>query len=400
MNQMLRIQQIAIDLWEADQQALGASEKSAKKLGAALNKVKATMPHGGYTPWLKENGIDRNRANYCMRVAAGKQTTAKAKKPSVVTLKNGVLVRWNDKLFHVTDSFEQGTDELSEDHRLILHVQNAPEPALVVPTPIPEGAVDLKTLKGMIRQVEIALAQRDGKFACEFMLLESTADTLRLVAVDSNHMAISERPANLGEFSVRLSVWDCRDAPAATSQIKKMAVEYITRTEIEKLKYKGGGAFPNYRKVIPLNHDGWTEVTVNTERLVGVLKRVPEDQACLGDPRSAIFSVDAEGRLTVLADGKNGCGESWSLRAHIVGSSFTIRMDGKLLLPFLKQVKGNVTFYVKDANKVVVFYAHDGYRFLQVPMKPADKPAPVDQVQEKLEANFKSATAATAASIA
>jgi len=46
MNQMLRIQQIAIDLWEADQQALGASEKSAKKLGAALNKVKATMPHG------------------------------------------------------------------------------------------------------------------------------------------------------------------------------------------------------------------------------------------------------------------------------------------------------------------------------------------------------------------
>jgi hypothetical protein len=80
-NQMLKIQQLAIDLWEADQQAFGASEKSAKKLGAVLNKVRASMPHGKYTPWLKKNGIDRNRANYCMRVASGKQ---KAKKTSSI----------------------------------------------------------------------------------------------------------------------------------------------------------------------------------------------------------------------------------------------------------------------------------------------------------------------------
>jgi hypothetical protein len=76
---MLKIQQTALDLWEADQQAFNESEKSAKKLGAALNKVKAAMPRGKYTPWLKQKGIDRNRANYCMRVASGKQE-AKAKK--------------------------------------------------------------------------------------------------------------------------------------------------------------------------------------------------------------------------------------------------------------------------------------------------------------------------------
>ena len=74
---MLKIQQIALDLWEADQQAFRESEKSAKKLGVALNEVKEAMPHGGYTLWLKQNGIDRNRANYCMRVAKGKVKKAK-----------------------------------------------------------------------------------------------------------------------------------------------------------------------------------------------------------------------------------------------------------------------------------------------------------------------------------
>jgi len=76
-NEMLKIQQLAIQLWEADQQAFSASEKSAKKLGAVLIQIRESMSHGRYTPWLKKNGIDRNRANYCMRVASGKQ---KAKK--------------------------------------------------------------------------------------------------------------------------------------------------------------------------------------------------------------------------------------------------------------------------------------------------------------------------------
>lgn len=43
-----------------------------RRLGVALNEVKAAMPHGGYTAWLNKTGIDRNRANYCMRVAKGK----------------------------------------------------------------------------------------------------------------------------------------------------------------------------------------------------------------------------------------------------------------------------------------------------------------------------------------
>jgi hypothetical protein len=70
---------IALELWEADQRAFGASEKSAKELGVALNNVKAVSPHGEFQKWLKSNSIVRARASYCMRVANGKQDAAKKK---------------------------------------------------------------------------------------------------------------------------------------------------------------------------------------------------------------------------------------------------------------------------------------------------------------------------------
>ena len=44
------------------------------------------MPYGEYTRWLRKNSIDRNRANYCVRVATGKHKTAKTKKKPKATL--------------------------------------------------------------------------------------------------------------------------------------------------------------------------------------------------------------------------------------------------------------------------------------------------------------------------
>jgi hypothetical protein len=121
--------------------------------------------------------------------------------------------------------------------------------------------------------------------------------------------------------------------------------------------------------LLPPNHDGWTEATVNTESLLDVIKQIPESSYPYRQPFE--FNVDAERRLTVFADRESShVGERWVMRAHIVGPSFRIRMDGKLLLPFLRRAKGNVTFYVRDQTKVVDFYARDGYRFLQMPLKP------------------------------
>lgn len=103
-NSYSKVQQTALTLWKTDQQAFSKSERTAKELGAALNKVKDAMPHGTYTPWLTKSGIERNRATYCMRLATGKVEKAKAKqkaKPKVVQLKEGMHVRVCGRVFVV-----------------------------------------------------------------------------------------------------------------------------------------------------------------------------------------------------------------------------------------------------------------------------------------------------------
>jgi hypothetical protein len=54
------------DTWKNDQ-------ASAKDFGKALLYLKdAFYTHGAFTKWLRQNGIDQNRASYCMREALNK----------------------------------------------------------------------------------------------------------------------------------------------------------------------------------------------------------------------------------------------------------------------------------------------------------------------------------------
>ena len=137
-NSYSKIQQAALTLWKTDQQAFSKSERTAKELGAALNRVKGTMPHGTYTPWLTKSGIDRNRATYCMRLATGKVEKAKKKakkKPTVTTLKVGMLVRVCGRVFvvqhvgnppSVEDDFESEGPLLKGEGYISLLVLEAP----------------------------------------------------------------------------------------------------------------------------------------------------------------------------------------------------------------------------------------------------------------------------------
>src|ERR1700728_824225 len=70
----------ALEAWKKD-------GLSAEALGEALIKVRdACAEHGDFTRWMKAHKVDRNRANYCIRLAEGKvaaaQKKAKANKPA------------------------------------------------------------------------------------------------------------------------------------------------------------------------------------------------------------------------------------------------------------------------------------------------------------------------------
>jgi hypothetical protein len=71
--ELSQAQQSAISLWEIDKAAFSRSQATAREFGEALTRVKDGMLYGQYTNWLKENGIDRNRANYCTRLVKPKK---------------------------------------------------------------------------------------------------------------------------------------------------------------------------------------------------------------------------------------------------------------------------------------------------------------------------------------
>ena len=59
-------------------------QTSAKTFGWKLIHLHECMDkHGDFTKWLRRNGIDQNRASYCMRVAQGKvkKTVAREEDP-------------------------------------------------------------------------------------------------------------------------------------------------------------------------------------------------------------------------------------------------------------------------------------------------------------------------------
>jgi hypothetical protein len=72
-SELAQNQEAALKLWAIDKDAFARSQMTARELGEALSKVKKGMLYGQYTNWLKENGIDRNRANYCTRLVAPKK---------------------------------------------------------------------------------------------------------------------------------------------------------------------------------------------------------------------------------------------------------------------------------------------------------------------------------------
>jgi hypothetical protein len=95
--QILALQNRALELAKAD-------DGSAMKLGRALKDVKRLMRHGEFKPWLEKVGISRNRASYAMRLAndisaKAKKQKEREKKPTVVTLKFGMLVRFQGKVW-------------------------------------------------------------------------------------------------------------------------------------------------------------------------------------------------------------------------------------------------------------------------------------------------------------
>jgi len=286
--------------------------------------------------------------------------------------------------------------------------------------------VRLQALKEQIEQVIFAVPRRDGVFVVPSILLESTADTLRLVATDGFSIAISETPANCGEFSYTMPKPLCElitkmeGDEVSIVDTSEPSIFYVS-TELELLTDgKTHSKFPPYQKVIPAPGIFPTSITFSAAALVTALERMRP--SCDPKEPGVMFTVEENGtsmHLYGTHTSEQANGDSVKNVAHddveatVIGCANRVKLNLDRLLPFLKRVSSySVTLYIRDSAQVLDFHANGGtqqkpvYRLLSMPMRldaedgitPAEQAAQDAGVAERAAA--KAAAAKTAAATA
>lgn len=253
--------------------------------------------------------------------------------------------------------------------------------------------IGLPGLKEQIDQVDFVIPAADGKFTTSVAQIESTADAFRLVATDGVRLAMSETPANLGEFITLIS----KSALALVTKLDGGSTVTIYEgdglfyfvTELETLTYsRTHGEFPPYQTVLPnLDMKYPTVITIKDagqkEDLLQSLRRCKPFAD--SEKPGAKFIIEENGTLLHLdvVHNEQGTAEGsvfTNMAADEVevdskGAAASVKMDIDLLLPFLERAKVPFTMFIKGETALVEYHANGvvagrpAYRFLQMPMR-------------------------------
>ncbi len=248
----------------------------------------------------------------------------------------------------------------------------------------------LPGLKEQIEQVGFAIPAPDGKFVVPSALLESTSDTLRLVATNGKVIAVSSIAANLGEFSFTLPkplleiISKLDGGPTVT--ISDTENGFYVQTELELVTYaKTHSEFPPYQKVLPaLDSKTSTAVLKDKEAFQTALKTVKP--FCDGDEPGVKFSYAAGTSIALYAQhvSEQTSGDAFTdiaednLEAETTGSEIAFKLNIDRLAPFIDRATFPLTVNAINFRSVVDIHANGGtpekptYRFLVMPMKLED----------------------------
>jgi DNA polymerase III subunit beta len=246
----------------------------------------------------------------------------------------------------------------------------------------------LPGMKEQIEQVMFAVPPPDGKFVVPSALLESTADSVRLITTDGVRLVIASVPANLGEFSCTipkpaLELVQKLDGGSSITIVDTEGAFFFS-TELELLTYsKTHSEFPPYSRVIPAPGTFPTAITINESEAITAALAVLRP-VCDKEKPGVKFSVDENGKVlslqavhaeaTANADVFTNMGTD-ELDASVVGTANTMKLDIKLLAPFLERATFPITIFVKSGSSIVDIHANGGtqekptYRFLVMPMR-------------------------------
>jgi DNA polymerase III sliding clamp (beta) subunit (PCNA family) len=234
--------------------------------------------------------------------------------------------------------------------------------------------IGLPGLKEQVEQVIFAIPKPDGKFIVPGVLLESTADALRMVATDGFMIAISSVAANFGEFSFVLPklllefIMKLDGGPVVT--IADTEHYFYIQTELELLTFPTTPhPFPPYKKVLPTSAAN-TMVTVDADELLRAVKQIRASYSPWEAEKheNAIDFTLRNGSLFI--EDRNQQAQCQITDVVVRGqNAAAFRLNAARLIPFLKRVEGYITLSFISASTLVDFAAGPDYRFLQMPMR-------------------------------
>lgn len=197
-----------------------------------------------------------------------------------------------------------------------------------------KGKFDADAFRKQIKQILFAIPEN------AYALMQSTGDSLRLVATDGFVLAVSVVKTHLGRFEICLTRKMLEDVLRG----KDVGEDDFSLPELKQLAVKQSD-FPNFESVLQrLKRDG-PKVTVQAPDLLSSLRSIIP---CGSDDRSS-----ARVYFTMAPDGLHLDKESYwaedTIDAVIRKNDYrTIRLDAERLIPFLNHIDGCVSIYISE----------------------------------------------------
>jgi len=250
------------------------------------------------------------------------------------------------------------------------------------------GDIDAPTLATMVRQTRYCISKAVSRFNINGALLESTGDTLRMVATDGHRLSRSDRDASILPFRAILPAtgidaavrtWGKTDATLTLCTDAEKQHYTLTDGRTRLLMRRLVGTFPDYERVIATPERTPLHLTLDRERLMAATARA----GLVADAKSRAIRLRMNGDCRVECE-MTGTGTfSESIPAAWNGPNSAIGMNADYLGEALASIPADTvtlefqepsirTF--EDGSQIIthqsaVMLRHDGLTLATMPLR-------------------------------
>lgn len=232
-------------------------------------------------------------------------------------------------------------------------------------------------LKEMIRKTIFAISPDESRQALNGLLLEREGGRASMVGTDGHRLALIHRPV-LQPAAPGSDIASMIIPKKALSELLKLAEDdestisfsvknnhlaFIQGTQVI-VSRKIDGKFPNYKQVIPKDHN--LKIALPKDLFLHALKRV----AVLADEKSKMVRFEVrEGSLTLLSDTTELGAAREELAITYTGGEMFIGLNAKYALDILSVIEqAEITLNLKDQNHPCLITVEEDKDYLSIVM--------------------------------